>query len=144
MSTIQPHCLEVRVYYPDTDAGGVVYHGQFLTFFDQGRTELLRDLSVDMSVMQAEQGLIFMVSRLDIKYAKSGKLDDVFRVETKVVNARSRSMEFNQKIILQSAATQKQRVGEILVEANVSVVCVDTETFKVKRLPNDFRAQLTG
>lgn len=142
MAETQTHYLKTRIYYPDTDAGGVVYHGQYLTYFDQGRTELLRACEVDMSVLQEEQGLIFVVARLDIKYARPGKLDDMFRVETQVASARSRSMEFKQCIILESAATAQERIGETLVEANVSVVCVDTEHFKIRTLPKDFRRKL--
>ena len=142
MTEHKPHIHTARVYYPDTDAGGVVYHGQYLTYFDQARTELLRDCEIDMSVMQENQKLIFVVTRLDIKYAKSGKLDDVFRVETQVVNARSRSMEFKQGIILESAATARERIGQTLVEANVSVVCVDSESFKVRSLSKELREKL--
>ena len=142
MTTAKPHYIKTRVYYPDTDAGGVVYHGQYLNYFDHGRTELLRDINVDMSVMQEEQGLIFVVAKLDIKYAKPGKLDDLFRVETKVISARSRTFEFNQQIILESASLHKERINQVLVEANVSVVCVDTESFKIRTLPKDFRTKL--
>jgi len=142
MSDTKPHSLISRVYYPDTDAGGVVYHGKFLAYFDHGRTELLRDCQVDMSVLQEEQGLIFVVSKLDIKYSKPGRLDDEFRIETCVDKIRSRSMNFVQRIILKSAATAKERVGETLVAANVSVVCVNTENFKVVSVPKTIRQQL--
>lgn len=135
------HHHAIRVYYPDTDAGGIVYHGQYLNFLDQGRTEFLRAVNVDMSELQDEQKLIFVVARMELKYAKAARMDDQLLVRTELVNIRSRGIEFKQIITLEDSVVAKERLGESLVEALVKVVAVNTETYKACRLPQQVLAK---
>lgn len=131
----QPHQHKIRVYYPDTDAGGIVYHGQYLNFLDQGRTEFLRATNVDMSELQDQQKLIFVVARMDLKYAKAAHMDDQLVVNTELLTVRSRGLEFKQRVTLQDSVVSKERIGEDLVEAAVKVIAVNVETYKACRLP---------
>lgn len=132
----KPQQHKIRVYYPDTDAGGIVYHGQYLNFLDQGRTEFLRYVGLDMSELQEDDKVIFVVARMDLKYAKAGKMDDLLVVNTELTNARSRGIEFKQVVKLEDATVAKERIGETLVEAYVHVVAVNTETSKACRIPS--------
>jgi len=131
----QPHEHKVRVYYCDTDAGGIVYHGQYLSYFDQGRTEYLRTQAIDMSHLQEEDNFIFVVARMDLKYAKAARMDDQLVIKTELNNVRSRSLEFKQQVILEDAVINRERLGEVLVEASVDVIAVNTLTNKACRLP---------
>lgn len=140
---LKPHQHKIRVYYPDTDAGGIVYHGQYLNFLDQGRTEYLRSINVDMSELQSEQKIIFVIARVDLKYAKAARMDDQLIVNTELVNSRSRGMEFKQVIRLENSVVDKERIGESLVEASVHVIAVNIETHKACRLPQAILEKLT-
>ena len=133
------HKHKVRVYYPDTDAGGIVYHGQYLNFLDQGRTEFLRHTAIDMSELQESQQLIFVVAHIDIKYLLSALMDDNLEIETELLECRSRSFEFLQTITLNSASIKTERVGKVLVRAQVKVVAVNTDTHKACRISDAVR-----
>ena len=77
------HRLILRVYYEDTDLGGVVYYANYLRFLERGRTELLRSAGVDQSMLHAEPGgIIFAVRRMSIEYLKPAHMDDLLRIET--------------------------------------------------------------
>ena len=74
-----PHRHPVRVYYDDTDAGGIVYHANYLRFAERGRTEALRELGVPHAAMSAEHGLFFMVRRIKVDYLAPARLDRTAR-----------------------------------------------------------------
>ena len=76
------HSLPVRVYYEDTDFGGIVYHANYLKFAERGRTEFLRCLGVDQTAMKAEQGLVFAARKLTIDFLSPAVMDDQLLVET--------------------------------------------------------------
>ena len=82
------HRFAIRVYYEDTDAGGVVYHANYLGFAERARTEALRDLGVPHAQMQAQHGLIFMVRRVKLDYLAPARLDDSLSVLTTVTAVR--------------------------------------------------------
>lgn len=126
---IEPHKLAIRVYWEDTDAGGVVYHASYLRFMERGRTELLRDLGVDQSALQLESGIVFVVADMSIKFRVPAKLDDVILVETSVTETGGASLKLRQKIV---------RAGEILVEAEVTCAVISREG-KPVRVPTDIK-----
>src|SRR5215470_2471956 len=76
------HLFPVRVYYEDTDAGGIVYHASYLKFAERGRTEMLRAVGIDLSRMHEEHGLIFVVRKGEISYQQPARLDDVLMVQS--------------------------------------------------------------
>lgn len=118
--------MEFRVYYADTDAGGVVYHATYLNFFERGRTEFLRSRGLAVGELQ-EQGLIFPVVRLEIDYRFPARLDDLVRVETEVLAVGRTSFTLAQQVV-------RAVDGLPLAVGKVTLVCVGDE-MKPKRLP---------
>ena len=91
--------LPVRVYYEDTDAGGVVYHARYLHFFERARTEYLRALNFTQQTLLQEQQLAFVVKSLAIDYCVAAKLDDLLTVETDVIEIKGATILFEQRLI---------------------------------------------
>lgn len=118
--------LSVRVYYEDTDAGGIVYHASYLRYAERGRTEFIRALGVDQQQLRQETGLGFAVTRLTIDYLKPGLLDDLLTVVTEVVSAKRVSADFRQIV---------RRGEEVLARLDVRVACLDRRG-RPARLPS--------
>jgi acyl-CoA thioester hydrolase len=93
-----PHMFPVRVYYEDTDFSGLVYHANYLRFFERARTELLRELGIDQVSLFAGAGLGFVVRSLQIDYLKPARMDDYLRVETRVERLGRASVELAQML----------------------------------------------
>jgi acyl-CoA thioester hydrolase len=116
----------VRVYYEDTDAGGVVYHANYLMFFERARTEFLRHLGFAQSELKAKEKVMFVVRGLQIKYRQPAVFDELLEVITSVRQQGRSAMLFEQTLLRGDIA---------LTRANVEVVCVSTETFKPVAIP---------
>lgn len=127
------HALEVRVYYEDTDAGGVVYYANYLKYMERGRTEWLRELGVDQSSLARECARIFMVVSIEIKYIRPAKLDDLLTVRSEITRMGRASLNFAQQIYCN---------GELLTQGNVQVGCVDATTMRPAGMPPQVRAKL--
>ncbi len=127
------HRFAIRVYYEDTDAGGVVYHANYLRFAERARTEALREAGVPHSDMQAIHGLIFMVRRVKLDYLAPARLDDSLTVLTIPVTLKGASVELRQSVLL----------GEtILAEAEIQLACVQAATGRPGRIPPRWREAL--
>ena len=120
------HSINIRVYYEDTDAGGVVFYANYLKFMERARTEWLRALGVDQFDMARDLQRCFMVTELDIKYNKPARLDNLLRVETKIARLGRASINFTQKIFLET---------ELLVQSAIQICCVDTVNMRPAALP---------
>ena len=116
----------VRVYWEDTDAGGVVYHSQYLNFMERARTEWLRSLGFIQTEMRETFGILFVVRHIDMHYHKSAKFDDALIVVTRLIHQGRSFMTFEQSIL---------RGEETLTSAAVKVVCIDAEKFKPVSIP---------
>lgn len=92
------HKFPVRVYYEDTDAGGIVYYANYMKFAERGRTELLRFLGFDHQVLLQDHGKLLVVKTVSADYKKSARLDDYLSVETELGNIRKASVDMLQKI----------------------------------------------
>lgn len=124
------HSFPVRVYYEDTDAGGIVYHANYLKFTERARSEWVRDLGVDQRRLKAEQGIIIVVRRIEADYLRPALYDDLLAV-TSVVKALGGSrIEMEQQVL---------RGQEVLFRAQVTLVCVGPNG-RALRLPEDLRA----
>jgi acyl-CoA thioester hydrolase len=126
--------MEFRVYYEDTDAGGVVYHARYLGFFERGRTEFFRQRGLSVKTLHAE-GTVFPVVRMEVDFRAPARLDDLVRVETVLASAGRTSFVMEQRLFLAGES-------RLLVEAKVTLVCVDGR-MKPKRLPLELR-ELAG
>ncbi|OHC77042.1 MAG: tol-pal system-associated acyl-CoA thioesterase [Rhodoferax sp. RIFCSPLOWO2_12_FULL_60_11] len=116
----------LRVYWEDTDAGGVVFYANYLKFFERARTEWLRSLGVEQSVLQAQTGAIFVVADVQLRYLASARLDDLIQVTVKVVAQRQASMQL---------AQQAWRGDTLLAQGLIRVGCVDAATLRPRRMP---------
>ncbi|CAB1370580.1 tol-pal system-associated acyl-CoA thioesterase [Denitratisoma oestradiolicum] len=118
--------LPIRVYYEDTDAGGVVYYANYLRFIERGRTEWLRALGYDQGRLAADLGVVFAVRSLSAEYLKPTRLDDQLTVFTAIESHSRAAIVFVQHV---------ERDGERLFEATVKVACLDRESFKPVAIP---------
>lgn len=123
--------LPVRVYYEDTDAGGVVFYANYLKFFERGRTEWLRNLGVNQAQLAEEQQRIFVVVGTQLRYRSPARLDDMLQIKTKITKVGNSSCSFEQLA---------ERNGETLVESSIQICCVDTQSFKPAPIPDDIRS----
>lgn len=120
------HTLPVRIYYEDTDAGGVVYHANYLKFAERGRTEFLRTLGHENSVLAQELGVMFVVRRVEADYLKTAHLDDLCSLKTSISSLKNTSFVMHQCLM---------RDGDIICDMHVVIVCVDAKTLRPARLP---------
>ena len=124
--------LPTRVYYQDTDAGGVVYHANYVNFMERARTEWLRTFGYSNAGMMKELGVMFVVRSMKLDYLKPALLDDLVTV-TSQINEIGRS----RVTLLQSVV----RGDELLTEGEVHLVCVNVQTFKPVSVPDVLRKQ---
>lgn len=120
----------IRVYYESTDAGGVVYHAEYLKFFERARTEWLRSLGVEQAALRAEDGVLFVVHAMQLKYVLPAKFDDLLEVRSRLLELGRVRLVFEQTLL---------RGETILNQATVDVVCVADVTFKPTSLPAHIR-----
>ena len=122
----------VRVYYEDTDAGGVVYYANYLKFLERARTEWLRAHGIEQDRLREQEHLIFVVRRVCVDYLKPAHFNDLLEVGLSLSELKRASVTVAQQARLAA--------GEILCRAEVQLICVHSETFKVKPLPEAFVA----
>src|SRR5699024_2900175 len=93
----KPFQMDIRVYYEDTDTGGVVYYANYLKFFERARTEWLRSLGLNQIKLANEENILFVVKCADISYSKPARLDDLINIHTTINEIRASSIMFEQK-----------------------------------------------
>ncbi len=125
------HHLPLRVYYEDTDFSGIVYHANYLRFFERGRTEFIRALGVDQLALHRDEGIAFAVRSIGVEFLRPALMDDIIDVETKAGVVRGPSLNLSQTI---------RRGEEVLATAQVLVVCIKGR--RPQRLPEVLRAVL--
>lgn len=126
-----------RVYWEDTDAGGVVYHAGYLRFLERARTEWIRAVAMGQDALRRRHGIVFVVRELSIAYDKPARLDDELDVTVQVGRSRAASLDLAQRVLRVPDAVT-------LVRANVKVACVDAQTFVPCRIPVEFSAFIQG
>ena len=110
------HTYEYRVYYEDTDAGGIMYHAQYINWCERGRSEYLRDIGLQSSTIFEDTGVLFVVRHLEADYFKPAKLDQLLRVESSLKELKNSSFILNQSIFCQDS---------MLFSMTVTIVCID-------------------
>jgi acyl-CoA thioester hydrolase len=116
----------IRVYWEDTDAGGVVFYANYLKFFERVRTEWLRSLGVDQSRMQREHGAIFVVADTQVRYFAPARLDDELRVTARLISKGRASLGIEQHAL---------RGSQLLAQGHIRIGCVEQSSFKPTRVP---------
>ncbi len=129
--------LKVRVYYEDTDSGGVVYYANYLKFIERARSELLRELGFEQDQLIAEDNIIFAVKSLEAQYQSPARFNDLLIVETTVEKARKASLVFSQKIM-------SSEQNKVLFKAQITVACLDAQKFKPCAIPSEILEKING
>ena len=120
--------VPVRVYYQDTDAGGVVFHAQYLAFMERARSELLNAIGVDLAQLADARRVLFLVYELKARYHAPGRLNDMLSVSAEVVKMGRASLVFRHRV---------ERDAELLVEAEVTLALVDRDRMRPARMPQE-------
>jgi acyl-CoA thioester hydrolase len=124
------HRYYLRVYYEDSDAGGIVYHANYLRFAERARTELLRDLGVPHAALVADHGLMFVVRRVKLDYLRPARVDDSLVVMTRPVRVGAASAVLSQVVERLNGSLQER-----LAVAEVQLACIDTASGRPQRFP---------
>jgi acyl-CoA thioester hydrolase len=130
------HRYACRIYYEDTDAGGVVYHANFLRLAERARTEALRDLDVPHAEMTRQFGLIFMVRRAKLDYLAPARLDDSLIVATRVLAIGAAS------VLLEQSFHREGEPDRALTVAEIQLACVRIGDMRPARIPPRWRTKL--
>ncbi len=126
------HTCQFRVYYEDTDAGGVVYYANYLKYAERARTEYLRDAGINQSVLTKNEGILFVVKNVAMELLKPARLDDLLKIRTKTIKISGASIKMQQKIYCEDIK---------ITNINVQIVCVGTN-MKPKKIPSEIRGEL--
>lgn len=124
----------IRVYYEDTDAGGVVFYANYLKFFERARTEMLRDFGFEQDQLIQIQKLIFVVRSVKVDYLKPAKFNDLINVNSVVIEKKKTSLIFKQSIL---------REDLLLCDAEIRIACLDAQTMKPKPIPTEILEKIT-
>ena len=133
----QPFALRVRVYWEDTDAGGVVFYANYLKFFERARTEWLRGLGFGQERLRTDTGAIFVVADTSVRYLSPARLDDLIEVTVLPVDLGRVSMTLQQQAWRHGSAP-----AQLLAEGSIRIGCVDAGTFTPRRIPNGILEKL--
>lgn len=118
--------LPVRVYYEDTDAGGVVYYANYLKFFERARTEFLRSCGFEQDELREQEGVLFAVRSVQVDYLRPARFNDFLTVTAMVTSVKRVRLDFEQAV---------EKGGEVLCLSQVKIACLDSITFKPRPIP---------
>ncbi len=127
-----------RVYWEDTDAGGIVYYANYLRFLERARSEWLRARGISQRALALEPGIVFSVVALQVQYRRPARLEDLLVISCEPARQGGASIGFAQSI------WRERSGGELLLTAAVRVACVDAVTLKPRRLPAVLLKELPG
>ena len=130
-----PHPL--RVYWEDTDAGGVVFYANYLKYFERARTEWLRSLGFSQERLRTESGVLFVVSQTELRCLRPARLDDLLHVSANLVHAGQASMT-----IAQQAQRVQDGSADAIAAGTIRIACVDLATWRPRRIPESILATL--
>lgn len=123
----------ITIYYEDTDVGGVVYHANYMKFFERARTELFRSIGVSLNELMTQK-VSFVVRHMDVDYLKGARLDDQLIVKTWPETVRRASIEFCQVLV--------NSQGQTLCKALIKVACVHPDTLKPIKIPENIMSEI--
>ena len=127
----------VRVYYEDTDAGGVVYYANYLRFMERARTERLRQLGVEQRALRQDSGILFAVRSATLDFVRPARLDDALRVSAEVAECRRASLVFQQAVYLDGDESR------VFCTARVRVACLEADRLRPHPIPDFILQELT-
>jgi acyl-CoA thioester hydrolase len=124
----KPFSFPVRIYWEDTDAGGIVYYANYFRFLERARTEWLRALGFEQERLREEQKVLFVVVEVQARYRQPARYGELLDVTCEVADVKRATLTFKQEIY-------RQRDGELLLSGQVRVACIDADTSRPKPLP---------
>ena len=134
-----PFSFALRVYWEDTDAGGVVFYANYLKYFERARTEWLRSLGFAQERMRIESGVMFIVSDTSLRYLRPARLDDLLDITVQVEHAGRAQMTIAQQAWrrgdVAAATSADAPASQLLAQGTIRIGCVDAGTFKPQRIP---------
>jgi len=130
--TVITHAFSVRVYYEDTDHGGIVYYANYLKFMERARTEFLRDAGIELDELESVSGIVFAVTEAHVHYLNPARFNDVLIVDSTLIEVRGARMTFQQQI---------RREAENIVESEIRLACMDREG-RPRRIPAELRRKI--
>ncbi|MGZ8199664.1 MAG: tol-pal system-associated acyl-CoA thioesterase [Methylosarcina sp.] len=125
----------IRVYYEDTDAGGVVFYANYLKFFERARTEMLRFMGYEQDELKASAKVIFVVRSVQIDYISPARFNELIQVSAKIIETKKASLIFEQTIT---------RGNDVLCKGIIRIACLDPETMRPKAIPEPLLEQLAN
>jgi acyl-CoA thioester hydrolase len=125
----------IRIYYEDTDAGGVVFYANYLKFFERARTEMLRFIGYEQDELKATAKVIFVVRSVQIDYISPARFNELIQVSAKIIEAKKASLIFEQTIT---------RGNDVLCKGIIRIACLDPETMRPKAIPEPLLEQLAN
>ena len=125
-----------RVYWEDTDAGGVVYHSRYLHFLERARTEWLRTAGIGQQQLRDEAGIVFVVHRMELDFNAPARLDDLLVATVHVDEVRSASFVVRQEL-------RREPEPRVLVDARVRIACIDAQRFRPRPIPQHLLEEIT-
>jgi len=128
-------CWPTRVYWEDTDGGGVVYHANYLRFLERARTEWLRDRGFSQQLLARDAGVIFTVISVKIDYRRPARLDDQLLVTCEPRREGAASLSFSQQVY-RGSETGALQSEDLIAAADVRIACVNADTFRPQRMPD--------
>jgi acyl-CoA thioester hydrolase len=126
MNSAPDYVWPVRVYWEDTDAGGVVYYANYLKFLERARTEWLRSLGIEQTELADRDGVLFVVRRVEADYLRSARFNDTLAVECRLVETGKASVVFDQRVM---------RGDEALLTSRIKAACVTVGDIRPARIP---------
>lgn len=129
----EPFSWPVRVYWEDTDAGGVVYHARYVAFMERARSEWMRGRGFDQEMMRNRDDLMFVVRAMEIDFRGAARLDDQLQVSVRLLECRGASFKMAQQIF---------RGDALLVEAKVRIAALQASSFRPRAIPEPMDAEL--
>ena len=128
-----PFKWSVRIYFEDTDSGGVVYHSNYLKFMERARTEWLRSIELNQANMKKKDKIMFVVANVNIDYKKAARFNDQLDIETSIDKIGASRVDLTQNIMKNS---------DLYTSAKVNIACIHSETFKPQRIPKLIKQQM--
>ena len=137
----------VRIYYEDTDSGGVVYYANYLRFMERARTEWLRNIGGEQDRIARDEGLVFAVRSAQLEYLRPARFNDALYVSVRVAQLGGASLTFEQSVIRADAWTDTpaalaRHKERLLCTGRIKIVCVDVHGFTPKPIPERFAAEI--
>jgi acyl-CoA thioester hydrolase len=131
----QFHRFPVRVYFEDTDAGGVAYHANYLKWAERARTESLRAMHLPHALMMERHNSMLVVRRIEVEYVRPARLDEALLVETRIQALGAATLDLRQIVL-------REEGEEVLASLDVGLVCVRADELRPARLPEPWRGRL--